>query len=37
THLEEWGPTTQQITDYPALDEEKERPMIFLLSAHKPA
>lgn len=37
THLDEWGPTAQQITDYPALDEEKERPMIFLLSAHKPA
>lgn len=37
THLDEWGPTTQQITDCPALDEEKERPMIFLLSAQKPA
>lgn len=37
THLNEWGPTAQQITDYPALDEEKERPMIFILSARKPA
>lgn len=37
THLDEWGPTAQQITDYPALDEEKERPMIFILSARKPA
>ncbi|MFA3778607.1 class I SAM-dependent methyltransferase [Yersinia sp. 1652 StPb PI] len=36
THIEEWGPTTQQIIDYPALDEEKERPMLFLLSAKKP-
>lgn len=35
THLEEWGPTAQQIADTPALDEEKERPMIFLLSARK--
>lgn len=33
THLEEWGPTVQQIADNPALDEEKERPMLFLLSA----
>ncbi|WP_145594736.1 class I SAM-dependent methyltransferase [Yersinia aleksiciae] len=36
THLEEWGPTAQQIADNPALDEEKERPMLFLLSAKKP-
>ncbi|CNK85020.1 class I SAM-dependent methyltransferase [Yersinia alsatica] len=36
THLNEWGPTAQQIADYPALDEEKERPMIFLLSVKKP-
>ena len=35
SHLEEWGPTPQQIVDTPALDEEKERPMIFLLSARK--
>ncbi len=35
SHLEEWGPTPQQIADTPALDEEKERPMIFLLSARK--
>ncbi|CNE57583.1 class I SAM-dependent methyltransferase [Yersinia mollaretii] len=34
--LEEWGPTAQQIADNPALDEEKERPMLFLLSAKKP-
>ncbi|CFQ86786.1 biotin synthesis protein bioC [Yersinia frederiksenii] len=35
-HLNEWGPTAQQIADCPALNEEKERPMIFLLSAKKP-
>lgn len=35
-HLNEWGPTAQQIVDCPALNEEKERPMIFLLSAKKP-
>lgn len=34
-YLEEWGPTTQQIVDNPVLDEEKERPMIFLLAAKK--
>ncbi|CAI1875501.1 Malonyl-CoA O-methyltransferase BioC [Serratia ficaria] len=37
THLNEWGPTPQQIAAIPALDEEKERPMIFILAAHKPA
>lgn len=36
TYLDEWGPTAQQIADNPALDEEKERPMLFLLSAKKP-
>lgn len=34
--LNEWGPSAEQIAANPALDEEKERPMIFLLSAHKP-
>ncbi len=37
TYLNEWGPSAQQIAENPALDEEKERPMIFILSAHKPA
>lgn len=37
THLNEWGPSAQQIAENPALDEEKERPMIFILAAHKPA
>ena len=35
-HVEEWGPDAAQIAANPALDEEKERPMIFLLSARKP-
>lgn len=36
-HLNEWGPGAEQIAANPALDEEKERPMIFLLRARKPA
>ncbi len=32
-----WGPSAEQIVQQPALDEEKERPMIFLLRARKPA
>lgn len=36
-HVDEWGPTAEQIAANPALDEEKERPMIFLLRARKPA
>lgn len=35
-HLDEWGPDAAQIAASPALDEEKERPMIFLLSARRP-
>lgn len=35
THVEEWGPTPQDIIENPSLDEEKERPMIFLVSAQK--
>ena len=31
--LDEWGPSAEQIVQQPALDEEKERPMIFLLRA----
>ncbi len=33
--LDEWGPNAEQIAQNPALDEEKERPMIFLLAARK--
>uniref|UniRef100_UPI002AA0E33E class I SAM-dependent methyltransferase n=1 Tax=Serratia marcescens TaxID=615 RepID=UPI002AA0E33E len=36
-HLNEWGPSAQQIAATPALDEEQERPMIFILAAGKPA
>lgn len=36
-HVDEWGPDAAQIAANPALEEEKERPMIFLLSARKPA
>ncbi|NYA46338.1 class I SAM-dependent methyltransferase [Serratia fonticola] len=36
-YLNEWGPSAQQIADTPALDEEKERPMIFILAVQKPA
>lgn len=35
-HLDEWGPDSAQIAANPALEEEKERPMLFLLSARKP-
>ena len=35
--LDEWGPSAEQIAAQPALEEEKERPMIFLLRAGKPA
>jgi ubiquinone/menaquinone biosynthesis C-methylase UbiE len=34
-YVEEWGPTPQQIVENPALNEEKERPMILLVSAQK--
>ncbi|CAF1235327.1 unnamed protein product [Adineta steineri] len=34
-HVEEWGPTPQQIIENPSLDEEKERPMLFLVSVQK--
>lgn len=36
-HVEEWGPTQKQILENPSLDEEKERPMLFLVSAQKSA
>lgn len=35
THVEEWGPTAQQIADCPALSEEQERPMLLLVSVKK--
>lgn len=36
-HLNEWSPSAQQIAANPALGEEQERPMIFILAARKPA
>jgi len=36
THLDEWGPSAEQLAAIPALHEETERPMMFLLSAQKP-
>jgi SAM-dependent methyltransferase len=36
THLDEWGPSAEQLMSIPALSEEAERPMMFLLSAQKP-
>ncbi|CAF1682672.1 unnamed protein product [Adineta ricciae] len=35
-HVEEWGPTRQEIIENPSLDEEIERPMILLVSIQKP-
>lgn len=33
--VEEWGPTPEQIAENPSLDEEKERPMLMLVSVQK--
>ncbi|WP_249677204.1 class I SAM-dependent methyltransferase [Pseudomonas abieticivorans] len=34
-HIEDWGPTDEQVAAVPALAEEKERPMLLLVSAHR--
>ncbi|GMA16547.1 class I SAM-dependent methyltransferase [Deinococcus metallilatus] len=34
-HLEEWGPTEEQLANLPELLEERERPMFLLLSAQR--
>ncbi|BAN96263.1 methyltransferase type 11 [Plautia stali symbiont] len=34
--LDEWGPDVQQVAKNPALEEERERPMLFLLAARRP-
>ncbi|MCE7649774.1 hypothetical protein [Vibrio fluvialis] len=34
-HIEEWGPSVEQIAAMPALAEEAERPMLVLVSARK--
>eukprot|EP00102_Acyrthosiphon_pisum_P017421 XP_008188799.1 PREDICTED: uncharacterized protein HI_0912-like [Acyrthosiphon pisum] len=35
-HLDEWGPDDEQVKQNPGLEEERDRPMMFLLSARKP-
>ncbi|MCG6267976.1 class I SAM-dependent methyltransferase, partial [Vibrio furnissii] len=34
-HIDEWGPSAEQIAAMPALAEETERPMLVLVSARK--
>ncbi|AXU95491.1 class I SAM-dependent methyltransferase [Erwinia persicina] len=34
--LNEWGPTPQQIAQQPALAEEQERPMLFIMAVTRP-
>ncbi|WP_414447417.1 class I SAM-dependent methyltransferase [Burkholderia sp. 22PA0099] len=36
-HLDEWGPTPEQIAAQPALAEERERPMMVLIAATRQA
>jgi len=35
THVEDWGPTDAQIMARPELAEERERPMMLLVAAHR--
>jgi hypothetical protein len=35
-HLEDWGPTTEQIAAWPEIGVERERPFFLLLSAEQP-
>lgn len=35
THFEEWGPTDAEIAAQPALAEERDRPMMMLIAAHR--
>ncbi|OHX12104.1 class I SAM-dependent methyltransferase [Chromobacterium sphagni] len=34
-HVEEWGPSAEQVAAQPALAEERERPMLLLVSAQR--
>ena len=34
-HVNEWGPTAQQVAELPALVEERERPMLLLVAAER--
>jgi len=36
-HVEEWGPSDAQVAQTPALEEERERPMLLLVAAQRPA
>jgi SAM-dependent methyltransferase len=35
SHIEEWGPTHEQIAARPALEDERQRPMFLLVSARR--
>ena len=35
-HVEEWGPTDEQVAQQPALAEEHERPMLLLVGCGRP-
>lgn len=35
THLEEWGPTEEQIAAHPEMAEERERPMFLLMATRR--
>jgi SAM-dependent methyltransferase len=35
SHIEEWGPTDEQITERPALADERQRPMFLLVAARR--
>jgi SAM-dependent methyltransferase len=35
SHVEEWGPTDEQIAAQPELAEERERPMFLFIAAHR--
>jgi hypothetical protein len=34
-HVEEWGPTDEQIAARPALEDERQRPMFLLIAARR--
>ena len=36
THMEEWGPSEQQVAESPELADERHRPTFLLMSAQKP-
>ncbi|WP_241021170.1 hypothetical protein [Burkholderia sp. Ac-20344] len=35
THRDEWGPTQDQVDARPALDDERDRPMMTLAAAQR--